>query len=337
MNSLLASMRSRAKKQSDIGEWLKSLTREGDILFISKPKRFAHDETKYDEYYQSTLDLSLGRGLLNLLKEKKADFSGPALEVGCGTGILSVGLVDGGLFPSVILTDPSPVFLEIAMKKMRDASIDLSKTEFAVLMAEDIHRLPADSFSLIVLRSVLHHVSDVAKFLKDTARVLKKGGVFVCEEPCMEGFVLMGAMAQFIPLVAGNAGETLTDKQKEQIQLFVDTMHFAARRDIDKSEAEDKHLFRVDEIMKLGLDAGMTTDFYPNMTYQYFAAPRKKRGKPPSFAEFFHIYLRYCMSFEPALVDLIEKYFPAYCGFIDNLSLAFNGPYMNGIFVCRKA
>jgi hypothetical protein len=51
------------------------------------------------------------------------------------------------------------------------------------------------------------------------------------EEPCYEGYVLMGAMTQFMPDILKGHGVTLTDKQFADIQIFADAMKFYARRD----------------------------------------------------------------------------------------------------------
>ncbi|NJN99977.1 MAG: hypothetical protein HC875_40650 [Anaerolineales bacterium] len=85
---------------TDIGfeRWFQELSGENGLKFISQPRRFAHDETKYDEQYQiEPTDMRAGQGLVNLLRTYQADFSGPGLEIGCGTGRLSVGLVAEGL------------------------------------------------------------------------------------------------------------------------------------------------------------------------------------------------------------------------------------------------
>lgn len=317
-------------------KWLELFPLEGNYFCISSPKQYAHDETKYDEQYRSEApDKRSGEGLVNLLRQKNADFGGPAIEIGCGTGHLSVGLASSGAYPEVVLTDPSPLFLDITAEKMAKAGGELSTAYFAVLKAEEIDRLPQNEFSLIALRSVLHHVSEIDKFIHDAALSLRPGGALVFQEPCMEGYVLMGAMAQFLPLVLGEKGIKLNKAQVAQLDGFVKTMQFYARRDVDKSEAEDKHLFRVDEIMKICSLNGLEAEFIPNLTYEDFSEPEQTENRQISFYAFFHDYLKYCMSFDAALMEHFNKYFRSYCSFIEELSLKANGPYMHGVFVCR--
>jgi 2-polyprenyl-3-methyl-5-hydroxy-6-metoxy-1,4-benzoquinol methylase len=262
--------------------------------------------------------------------------SGPAIEIGCGTGLSSLGLVDAGAFPYVLLTDPSPKFLDITRQKFVRAKIAADKVGFGVLMGEELSRLPKGLFSLVLLRSVLHHVIDIEAFVKDAAATLKPGGMMIMEEPCQEGFVVLGTMAQFIPLVLEQQGIKLDRSQRASIQLFLDTLKFYCRRDVDKSTAEDKHLFRVDELMKMGERAGLTVDFKPNKTFYDYAPDALESPTNHSFIKFFHDYLKYAMRFSDDLMKLFNAHFRSYCQWIEDLAVKGNGPYMNGIFVCRK-
>lgn len=317
-------------------KWLGAFPRSEQFPLISESSRYGHDETQYDEQYQSVVaDMRIGQGLVNLLHETGAEFSGTALEIGCGTGVLSLGLVNSRAFQDVIITDPSPIFLDITFNKMKKAMVDTSNVHFAVLKAEEIDRLPPNEFSMIALRSTLHHVIDVPKFIGNASLKLKADGTVVFQEPCTEGYILMGAIAQFIPIVLKQSGFALTDLQNNQIQSFISTMKFYAQRDVDKSKAEDKHLFRVDQIMKICESADLSVDFLPNMTFEHYAEPAERRGGHHSFYPFFYDYLKYCMSFEQPLLDLINKYFVSYCQFLEEISIS-NAPYMHGVFVCRK-
>ena len=317
--------------------WLEGLPRRGDVALISEPRPFAHDESQYDAQYGSEAPRpEVGRGVVALMRAWKADFERPALEVGCGTGLVSVGLAEAQAYPVIVLTDPSEAFLGITRRKLERALVDGSRVRYAVLLAEEMARLPAESFSLIVIRSALHHVLDVDRFIHEAARALEHGGVLTFQEPCMEGYVLMGAMAQFIPLVVARDGVVLSEKHRQQIQLFIDAMRFYARRDVDKSQAEDKHIFRVDEIARTGREAGLAVDFLANTVYEECAAGLPATPKPCSFSDFFRDYLKYCMSFDAELVAVFEKHFRPFCELVEGLAMAGNGPYMHGVFVCRK-
>lgn len=317
--------------------WLAALPTQDGCVCISDPRRFAHDEAKYDEQYQSDpANMKVGRGLVALLRECGADVSGPALEVGCGTGLLSLGFAAETPFPWTIFTDPSPAFLKITRGKITGAGIDQDRIVYGVLMGEELDRLPAESLSLIALRSTLHHVLDVPAFIASAARALKPGGVLTFEEPCQEGYVLMGAMVQFLPAAARAKGIELTSEQAAQVEMFVRSMAFYARRDVDKTTAEDKHLFRVDELMDWGAQRGLEVRFMANRTYDEFLTPEGSRGASAGFLPFLRGYAKYCMSWSDDLMRVFDEVMPPYCAYIEEASLGGSAPYLHGVFVCRK-
>lgn len=314
--------------------WLSSLPAEDGFIHISRPRRFAHDETQYDAQYDSDPDnRSVGRGLVALLKDSGADVSAPALEVGCGTGLVSLGLAEASPYPLTIFTDPSPAFLKITQNKVRKHGLSEDRLAYAVLMGEEIDRLPEGQLSLIVLRSTLHHVLHVEKFITDAARALRPGGVLTFQEPCMEGYILMGGFVQFLPRLAEAAGEKLTPEQQKKVELFANSMKYYARRDLDKTKAEDKHLFRVDELMSVGNACGLTVEFHPNTAYEAFQTPG---AKPEAFAPFFRGYAKYCMSWDEGLMRHFDQHLLPYCRYVEEASSGGSGPYLHGVFVCRK-
>lgn len=308
----------------------------GNFL-ISAAKSFAHDEAGYDaQYGNDPIILDVGVAAIEVYRERAGDFSGPVIEIGCGTGLMSLGIIQAAAFPYVLLTDPSPAFLDIVRKKLGRAKLPTDKVGFAVLAGEEMSRLPPGGFALILLRSTLHHIVDVNAFVSDAARALKPGGMMIMEEPCHEGFVLMATIAQFFPLVMERDGKRLTDAQRKTVQLFLDTVKFYSRRDVDKSLAEDKHLFRVDELMKMGEKAGLTVDFLPNKTFYDWTPGRDANPRHPSFVRFFHDYLKFSMSFDDELMKLFNDHLARYCDWIEELAQQGSGPYLHGVFVWKK-
>jgi len=70
----------------------------------------------------------------------------------------------------LLITDPSPAFCRIVEVKSQDVQVKARSVDLAVLSAEDIAVLSPGSVSLILLRSVLHHITDVDGF---SANLLK--------------------------------------------------------------------------------------------------------------------------------------------------------------------
>jgi len=320
-----------------LSDWLEEFPRQNGIIHISEPRSFTHDETAYDKQYSiDPAEMQTGAGLMNALRARSVHFSLPALEIGCGTGKLSLGLVKESNFPSILLADPSVAFLNIVRAKLKNASLNTAPVSLAVLMAEEINRLPKKSLSLIALRSTLHHILDVPQFIHDAGRLLTSDGFLVFEEPCMEGYVLMGALAQFIPLVLKNSGVRVSENHESQVGTFVNAMKFYARRDLDKKDAEDKHLFKPDELINIGQSAGFSVEFIANTGFAACNESGEFSNDYFSFHQFFREYLKYCMSFDEELIDLFERHFQPYNKFIEEISAKRNAPYCYSVFLFRK-
>jgi ubiquinone/menaquinone biosynthesis C-methylase UbiE len=331
-----------APRPTALSTWLNSLQRtEEGFSCISSPRRYAHEESGYDSHYQSDpANMIVGRGLVSLLRERGAVMDGPALEIGCGTGLVSLGLAAEAAYPLTLITDPSPEFLKITRSKVRAHGIAEDQLAYAVLTGEELDRLPAGAFSLVVLRSTLHHVLHVEEFIASAARALKPGGILTFQEPCMEGYILMGAMAQFLPALArgvDGGARPLSAEQERKVDEFARSMEYYSRRDVDKTLAEDKHLFRVDELMKIGERCGLSVEFLPNTVYEAFAGPagQPRRG-PDLFTPFFRGYAKYCMGWDDALMARFDEHLLPYCQYVENTAAGGSGPYMHGVFVCRR-
>lgn len=300
---------------------------------VSVPRRFTFDEETYDAS-STRPNEALGRGVEALAEAYGGSAEGATLEVGCGTGAVSVGLVKaapGG----VLLTDPSDAFLALTRKKLASLGVDLSRVRFATLTAEDVSRLPVGTFRLAVVRSALHHVLDVDAFIAGVARALSPGGVFVFQEPCLEGYVLMGSIAQFLPALAKAEGAPLSEDENAKLLRFVDMMRYWARRDVDKDGFEDKHLFRPDEIARVGEAHGLGFDFIPNEGFETFGDGIVRAG-PASFLTYFRDFTRLCAGFDANLLARVERHLEPYFRLPEDLAVDANGPYAFGTFVLRK-
>ena len=107
------------------------------------------------------------------------------LEVGCGTGSLWIGHDDIlDQLEKLILTDLSDGMLE-------KARMNLGERNNIDYQIADIQELPFDDncFDIVIANSMLYHVPDIEKGIREVRRVLKDDGVFYCATMGENNFV----------------------------------------------------------------------------------------------------------------------------------------------------
>jgi ubiquinone/menaquinone biosynthesis C-methylase UbiE len=95
-----------------------------------------------------------------------------ALEVGCGTGLLSFALQPD--FASITLSDTSEGMLAVLSDKIRAAGVDNMHPLRLDLSSDP---LPASRFDAIYSLMTLHHIPDTDFILKQVYRLTNPGGV----------------------------------------------------------------------------------------------------------------------------------------------------------------
>ncbi|MFZ4534494.1 MAG: class I SAM-dependent methyltransferase, partial [Alsobacter sp.] len=192
----------------------------GNAFEISAARAYQHDEGDYDRQYGlerfSVDDLTREASyLMDICARHGLPQGAPVLEIGCGTGRVSIGLALQPGMGHLLITDPSPAFCGIVQKKLDGLPVKAAQVDYGILQAEDVQLLPPGSVSMILLRSVLHHILDVDGFLRGCASVLPAGGLLVCEEPYYDGYMMMGFLGQFIEDALTGAGYTCTPQEKQ--------------------------------------------------------------------------------------------------------------------------
>lgn len=94
-----------------------------------------------------------------------------ALEIGCGTGLLSFALQED--FASITLADSSQGMLEVLSEKIK-ASKTVNLHPVRLDLAVD--PLPAQKFHIVYSLMVLHHLPDTAGTLRKLHEILEPGG-----------------------------------------------------------------------------------------------------------------------------------------------------------------
>jgi SAM-dependent methyltransferase len=102
---------------------------------------------------------------------------GKALDLGCGTGVVTVLLARRGL--EVVGVDHSPEMLERGRRKLEAAGLD------GTLETGDVRalRFGDDEFDCVTIQGLLHHLEEVEPCLREATRVLRPGGFLYASEP----------------------------------------------------------------------------------------------------------------------------------------------------------
>jgi glycosyltransferase involved in cell wall biosynthesis/ubiquinone/menaquinone biosynthesis C-methylase UbiE len=343
-----------------VEDWLNSAIFTDSIYYLTPPRDYHHEEAGYDAQYGISPDnVSYGNGLGNLLISRGCDFSAPALEIGCGTGLLTLGMCQKNLFPLFIASDASPAFMHIVKNKLQQTKNFNETIRLAVLDGDTLASAPEQSFSLIVLKATLHHITDPENFIKNISKLLVPKGLLVFQEPFREGHILLGLMAQSLMdkryktisrkfwkvLIKAHAimpnrytkkisDLASTHSKFAKLQLLIDTMKAATRRDIDKSTWEDKHLFRVSDITQWGRNANLDVEFIANRDFNEFSDDAIQNYF--SYRKFVFAYLSKCMNFGDKFALDFESDLGNSFDYLDQVASNNNAPEFYGIFLYRK-
>ena len=115
------------------------------------------------------------------------------LEIGCGTGIIALGIAPD--VASVTGTDISPEMVEVARRKAQRQEID--NVTFQV---GDGYDLPFDdrSFDAVLIFNTLHVVKEPEALLAEAHRLLKPGGPLITATDCYAEPVPLGVRLKLI-------------------------------------------------------------------------------------------------------------------------------------------
>src|SRR6516162_11005590 len=98
-----------------------------------------------------------------------------ALEIGCGTGVVSRALaVAPGFRGTITATDVSPHLIDAARWYAQMEGVE-GRIAFEISSAADLHA-ENDTYDLIIAHTLLSHTANPVAILADGARVLHSGG-----------------------------------------------------------------------------------------------------------------------------------------------------------------
>jgi len=141
-----------------------------------------------------------------LLDRLAEEFPGATvLDVGCGTGVLTLALAARGF--EVVAVDHSQEMLALAEEKARAAGLE-SNIRF---VESDAGRMGFDDDSFVgaTAQGVLHHLADPIATVREIARLVQPGGFLFVSEPCSERTALSriaGTLFRLLGIVRRSVG-----------------------------------------------------------------------------------------------------------------------------------
>lgn len=136
-------------------------------------------------YLESNLALNVERFLARpefqetiAIVEKYAPEAKTILDIGCGNGISTISFAKKGYRVTAVEPDSSNTVGANAIRKLIN-EYQLNETvEVIESTAEELSYSSAD-FDVVYIRQSMHHAFDLNKFISNSSRFLKKGGLFL--------------------------------------------------------------------------------------------------------------------------------------------------------------
>jgi FkbM family methyltransferase len=225
----------------------------------------------YDGLHGVSLDASrhFGEAWTRLVRQRiPLSESLDVLELGAGSGLLSMGLAMQGDFNTLYVTEPSLDFLKANRDGLRSqlaagsSELPDKALERIWLFNSGVDDLPfrAGSVNVVVANSVLHHVYDYEAALRRLYALLRPGGIVIFSEPVIEGKAFVGFMSSLILALDEKAAEPVFNTEEQTALANLATMctlgfwRIVAQQ--VKDTADDKHLFSVESFRAMGLNMG---------------------------------------------------------------------------------
>lgn len=138
------------------------------------------------------------------------------LDIGCGAGRIAVPVAASGLMVTGL--DLESKMLRAAKKRASDLGAEATWVE------GDVTNLPFgdDQFDAVMTTSVLHLVTEWKTALREAARVLKPGGLFIIGRNILDEECCAGRIRKQLRRVAGEADPAIRPTEAAGPGLFVE-------------------------------------------------------------------------------------------------------------------
>ena len=319
----------------------KYLSEDGFYRF-SASKTYNISETAFTKFLSHRVDdnvfLTEGRNLANQMRKIEVPNEGLAIEIGCGTGRLSGALALSGFFNMILVTDASEELLrETKLRIESIKGVDLKKTKFGVMSDHDVVLLQNDSVQAIFLAATLHHFVDWKGFLLNVKRVLKRGGIIYCSDPCLEFSLTMSVLLLSFKQICQSNNYKLQEEELRRINNFIGASKLRGNPFASgKENSEDKHLFKVADIYKFAHDNDMKLYIFPDSSLYRFMPYGEPHTTKLDFNKHIRTILTRTQHFPESLCDKFMTVMKEQITYLEYFWEVGRGPYSNFISILQK-
>lgn len=186
-----------------------------------------------------------------------------ALEIGCGTGVLTRGYLAQNLAEGILATDISAEMLAEAAKNTPSRRV--------MFCVQDVHDLTVSPSSVDIVAggSILHHLADLPACLRQINQALAPGGVAIFLEPFFAGNRMLTYLLRFALAEVASNGQAAQLRQLQSL-LASQTRDLEYRHQHRQAPEmlaplEDKHLFIREELKPVAVAAGFETVVFESL------------------------------------------------------------------------
>jgi S-adenosylmethionine-diacylgycerolhomoserine-N-methlytransferase len=159
--------------------WIAGLRKWHGWLQLSAERPYMHAEEEYNSHYGvAAVETREGEGFCNLLQAQQVDTTGPALEIGCGTGrnlVLAAGLYPNARFFGIdVSTEMLTSAISAISRRGMTGRIRVAHGDGTAFDPQLLFNLPA--FDHVMISYSLSMIPDWRAVLQAAANRLTPGG-----------------------------------------------------------------------------------------------------------------------------------------------------------------